>query len=176
MINKVIIKNYNFKKDIKIFFSNKESLLYIKGLYNYIMLKMPNYFFSNVNKNKLSIIYSKKELFLLFIKSINIVYKKLIFLYCVRLKLRGLGFKIRKISKNLYYFFFNYINIYYFYIPKNLIIKWYKKRILLISNDFMLLKLVFSQILLLKNLGAYRLIGTRFPRQIILIKKGGKKI
>jgi hypothetical protein len=66
--------------------------------------------------------------------------------------------------------------MYYFYVPKNLLIKWYKKRLLLISNDFKLLKLIFAQILLLKKIGVYKLIGIRFPRQIILIKKGGKKI
>lgn len=174
MIKNIKIKDYNFKKDIKIFFSKQKNLLYIKGLYNYILIKLSNYYY--YLNNSIEILYNEKKLYYNFINKISILYKKLLFLYSIRLKLRGLGFKIRKVTKNLYYFFFNYINIYYFYIPKNLIIKWYKKRILLISNDFMLLKLVFSQILLLKKIGVYRLIGIRFPRQIILIKKGGKKI
>jgi len=123
LIKKVIIKNYNLKKNIKLFFSNKQSLLYIKGLYSYIMIKLPNYYYYLLNNNKINILYNNKNKFSLFIKNINLLYNKLIFLYSVRLRLRGLGFKIRKISKNLYYFFFNYINIYYFYIPKNLLIK-----------------------------------------------------
>jgi hypothetical protein len=123
LIKKVIIKNYNLKKNIKLFFSNKQSLLYIKGLYSYIMIKLPNYYYYLINNNKINILYNNKNKFSLFIKNINLLYNKLIFLYSVRLRLRGLGFKIRKISKNLYYFFFNYINIYYFYIPKNLLIK-----------------------------------------------------
>jgi hypothetical protein len=123
LIKKVIIKNYNLKKNIKLFFSNKQSLLYIKGLYSYIMIKLPNYYYYLINNNKINILYNNNNKFSLFIKNINLLYNKLIFLYSVRLRLRGLGFKIRKISKNLYYFFFNYINIYYFYIPKNLLIK-----------------------------------------------------
>jgi hypothetical protein len=65
--------------------------------------------------------------------------------------------------------------MYYFYIPKNLLIKKYRKRIMLISNDFWLLKITFSHILLLKKMGIYRILGLRYPRQIILLKKGGKK-
>jgi hypothetical protein len=65
--------------------------------------------------------------------------------------------------------------MYYIYIPKNLLIKWYKKRLILISNDLILIKIIFAEILLLKKLGSYKIIGIRYPRQIILIKKGGKK-
>jgi len=120
--NKIIVKNYNLKKNIKLFFSEKKSLLYIKGLYSYIVIKIPNYYFLK-NNNNLNILYKNKYLVLSFIRNINLLYNKLIFLYSVRLKLRGLGFKIRKVSKDLYYFFFNNINMYYFYIPKNLLIK-----------------------------------------------------
>jgi hypothetical protein len=66
--------------------------------------------------------------------------------------------------------------MYYFYIPNNILIKWYKKRLILLSNDFVLLKNIFTHILLLKKLGTYRLIGIRYPRQVLLIKKGGKKL
>jgi len=137
---------------------------------------MPNYYYLKNDKKKLDILYNNKLIFTNLIKNINVFYNKIMYIYSIRLKLRGLGFKIRRVSKNLYYFFFNYINMFYFYIPENILIKWYKKRLLLLSNDFMLLKLIFSQILLLKKIGVYKLIGIRFPRQIILIKKGGKKI
>ena len=121
--NKIIVKNYNLKKNIKLFFSEKKSLLYIRGLYNYIVIKIPNYYYYLKKNNIISILYNNNKLFFYFLRNINLLYNKLIFLYSVRLKLRGLGFKIRKVSKNLYYFFFNYINMYYFYISKNLLIK-----------------------------------------------------
>jgi hypothetical protein len=66
--------------------------------------------------------------------------------------------------------------MYYIYIPKSVLVKWYKKRIIFLSNDFFLLKLLFSNILLLKKLGPYRIRGLRYPRQIILLKKTVKKI
>jgi len=112
---------------------------------------MPNYYYLKNDKKKLDILYNNKLIFTNLIKNINVFYNKIMYIYSIRLKLRGLGFKIRRVSKNLYYFFFNYINMFYFYIPENILIKWYKKRLLLLSNDFMLLKLIFSQILLLKK-------------------------
>ena len=75
----------------------------------------------------------------------------------MRIKIKGLGYRIRKVTQELYYFFFNYTNMFYFNIPNNILIKWYKKRIILLSNDFYLLKILFAHILLLKKLGPYRL-------------------
>jgi hypothetical protein len=116
MLNK-IVKVYNFKNKIDFFFT--KNLIYIKGYYGYFVLKIPNYYYSN----NLNFLFNKKILYIYLIKNLNILYNKVIFIYSVKLKLRGLGFKIRKVSKNLYYFFFNYINMFYFYIPKNLLIK-----------------------------------------------------
>jgi hypothetical protein len=65
--------------------------------------------------------------------------------------------------------------MYYFNLPSNILLKWYKKRIVLVSNNFFILKLLFSNMLMLKNIGPYRLRGLRYPRQIIFIKKGVKK-
>jgi hypothetical protein len=66
--------------------------------------------------------------------------------------------------------------MFYFNIPNNILVKWYKKRIIFLSNNFIDLKLIFSHILLLKKLGPYRLRGLRYPKQIILLKKKIKKI
>jgi hypothetical protein len=122
LIEKKITKTYNLNKNITFYFS-KKSLIYIKGFYGYFVLKIPNYYYLKNENKKLNILYNKKLEFLSLIKNINFLYNKTIFIYSVRLKLRGLGFKIRKVSTHLYYFFFNYINMFYFYIPKNLLIK-----------------------------------------------------
>jgi len=121
--NKIILKNYNFKRNINLFFSEKKSLLYLKGLYGHVVIKMPNYYYLKNDKKKLDILYNNKLIFTNLIKNINVFYNKIMYIYSIRLKLRGLGFKIRRVSKNLYYFFFNYINMFYFYIPENILIK-----------------------------------------------------
>lgn len=147
----VIKKNYILTKNLNIFLSKKNSVIYIKGNYGIICLKLPSmYFFFNNNKIK-SLIFLKKNLFKSFLTLFFLSYKKLFLLYFIRLKIKGLGYKIRKITKNLYYFFFNYTNMYYFNIPNNIIIKWYKKRLILISNDFCKLKILMSTIIILKK-------------------------
>jgi len=168
------IKNLN--KNIEINFNNNKSIIIIKGLYGVFIYKMPSYYFYKLYNNTIRFIFINKFIFTSFIKHFITLYKKLSFLYSVRLRVKGLGYRIRKITNNLYYFFFNYTNMYYFYLPKNILLKWYKKRLLLISNNLFLIKLLFSHMLLLKNIGPYRLRGLRYPRQIIFIKKGGKKL
>lgn len=126
--------------------------------------------------NKISFIFHNAIWFKHFIKHVFTFYNTLFNFYFVKLKIRGLGYRIREISEGYYYFFFNYTNYYYMHSPNNLFITMYKKRLLIISLNWQSLKLVLSEILLLKTLGPYRLRGLRIPRQIILLKKSGKTI
>jgi len=171
-----MLSKKNLNKNIEINFNSNRSIINIKGLYGIFIYKMPSYYFYKLYNNTIKFIFINKFIYISFIKHFIMLYKKLSFLYSVRLRVKGLGYRIRKITNNLYYFFFNYTNMYYFYLPKNILLKWYKKRLLLISNNLFLIKLLFSHMLLLKNIGPYRLRGLRYPRQIIFIKKGGKKL
>lgn len=164
-------------KHINIFFAKKNFILNIKGFYNIIIYKLPSFFFYNLKfKKSLKIIFLKKDYFINLFKYIINISKNLINIYCIYLRIKGLGYRIRKITNKLYYFFFNYTNMYYFYLPKNILLKWLKKKILLISNNINKLKVIFTHLLILKNIGVYRLRGLRYNKQIIFIKKGNKKI
>lgn len=174
LLYKKIKKNYILAKNFNIFFSNKTSIIYVKGTYGVICLKLPSIYFFINDKNIKSLILLKKNWFNSFLTLFFLTYKRLFILYFIRLKIKGLGYRIRKLTKNFYYFFFNYTNMYYINIPKNIIVKWYKKRIILVSFDFHMLKLLMSTIIILKKLGPYRLRGLKYPRQIILIKKRKK--
>ena len=44
-----------------------------------------------------------------------------------------------------------------------------------VSNNLEILKMIFKGILLLKNLGPYRLLGVRYRREIYPLKKKGAK-
>jgi len=167
--------NKYLNKDIDLFFEGKNSFIKIKGLYGLILYKMPSFYFYKLSKGYINLLFIDKYRYISFIKHIFALYRRLSFIFSVRLRIKGLGYRIRKVSKFLYYFFFNYTNMYYFYLPNNILLKWYKKRIVLVSNNFFILKLLFSNMLMLKNIGPYRLRGLRYPRQIIFIKKGVKK-
>jgi hypothetical protein len=167
-------KNYKLTSKFNIYLSYKNFIIFIKGIYGILSLKLPSLYFYIMNKNLISFIFLQKNIFINFIKIFFCKYNKLFYIYWICLKIKGLGYRIRKLSKNLYYFFFNYTNMYYLNIPKNIIIKWYKKRLILVSNDFCSLKILLSTIIILKKLGPYRLRGFKYPRQIILIKKKKK--
>ena len=158
---KKINKFYIFSKNINIFLISKKSSIYIQSDFGIISLKLPSYYFFTKELNLISFIFLNRFFFISFIKHFFLYYDRLTLIYFIRIKIKGLGYRIRKISNELYYFFFNCTNMFYFYIPNNILIKWYKKRIILLSNDFYILKMLFSHILLLKKLGPYRLRGLR---------------
>lgn len=165
---RILNKNFNF------YFINKYTLI-MKSYYGFFLYKMNSYYFLKNNKWIYKILFINKIYYKSFIKHFFSLYKKLSNIFSIKLRFKGLGYRIRKISHKLYYFFFNYTNMFYILAPQKILIKWYKKKIILISSNFFLLKLLISQMLLLKNIGPYRLRGLRYPKQIIFIKKGTKK-
>lgn len=170
----IIYKNYILNKKLDIYFDKKFNIFFIKTFIGFFNFNLPSFYFYKYYKNNISFIFNKKFFYKSFLSHFFYNYNNLINLYIVRLKIKGLGYHIYKITNNIFSFHFQYINFFYILIPYNIIIYWYKKRIILISNNYCLLKIIFKNILILKKLGPYRLLGIRYPRQIILLKKGGK--
>lgn len=170
----ILSKNYILNKDLNLYLDIKYNIFFLKTLLGLFYFYLPSYYFYKHIKNNISFIFSNKFFFKSFIAHFFTNYSNLNNIFIVRLKIKGLGYQIYRITNNLYSFHFHYINFFYLFIPFNIITYWYKKRMILISNNFWSLKTVFKCILLLKKLGPYRLLGIRYPRQIILLKKGGK--
>lgn len=151
-----------------------KSLIFIKSFYGILFFHLPSFYYIKSNKFEHLFLFISRHNFKSFLSNLNFKYNNLFLTYFVKIKIRGLGFRIRKITNSLYYFFFNITNYYYFNVPKNILLKFYKKRLLLFSNNWSDLKLLLANLLLLKKLGPYNLQGLRLPRSIILLKKGGK--
>lgn len=157
----------------KSYFSFKTSNIYFLTSIGIKIIKLPSfYFLNNFANNSLSIISISKSMNSL----INIFKNFIVDFFFIKLRIRGLGYRWRTISNNFHYFFFNYTNFYYFYNPYNIIVKIYKKRMILISYFWDSLRLIMSHILLLQKIGPYTLHGIRWAKQIIFLKKSGKKI
>lgn len=172
---KLILHNtYNLNKDLDIYINKNYNIFIIKTLIGLFSFYLPSYYFLKNSKDQISIIFNNRFFFKSFLSHFFYTYRNLTNIYIVRLKIKGLGYQIYRVTNNLYSFHFHYINFFYLFIPLNIVTYWYKKRIILLSNDLWLLKIVFKCILLLKKLGPYRLLGIRYPRQIVLLKKGGK--
>jgi ribosomal protein L6P/L9E len=165
-------REYFLDKSIDVLFSSKLSCLFFKGKNGYVKILLPSYYFyTSNNGNNFSLLFLNNYFYTSVLANISVFTKKLNFFYFLKLRLRGLGFRIRMVSSKLCYFRFAYINKFYFHIPKEILVKAYKKRIFLFSYDWSKLRLVFTHLLLLKKAGPYRMLGNFVFEQIIQAKK-----
>lgn len=135
---------------------------------------MPSLYFGKESVNKYNFLFVSHNHYNSFLTHCLNISNKSFFFFSVKIKIRGLGFRTRELGPNSIYFFFNYTNFFYMLAPTNILLKLYKKRLLVTSPDWSVLKLVLAEILLLKELGPYRLRGSRSPKILYYWKKKNK--
>jgi len=161
---------------IELFFSEVKSLFFVRGLLGCFVLKFPSFFFYKLAKNNFSFVFLNRFFYFAILKHFQVFYKRLFFFSYIKFKIKGLGYRIRKITNSLYRFFFGHTNFFYFHIPANVIAKARKRKFILLSNDVFLLKLIFAHMLLLKRISVYRIRGLVYPRYIVILKIGKKNM
>jgi len=103
------------------------------------------------------------------------LYNKLISFYYLRLKLKGLGYRIIHITKFLIKIFFNRSNYFYVHLPNTILFRYKIRRLFFLSTRLADLRLLMINLLLLKKYIVYRLSGLFYPSQILLLKPGKNK-
>lgn len=177
--NKLSI-NYKLRaEDLDIFYYVRSNILFLKGNYGTSFLYMPKYFFIKHKYKDLT--SSNKVLYFLFLNKYNFftVIKQIFNLYTIlykfyffRLKLKGLGFRIRKITKGLFRFFFAYNHFFYFHVPNNIFVKHKKRIILFFSNNKQRLNDIFHHLILIKKMDFYEKTNSFImPKKIWYLKK-----
>lgn len=129
-------------KNVELFYSSTQNKLFINGYIANIGIFMPSYFFFKQEFNYLSFIFLSKFVFGVFKTQFNLVYQKLNRVFFLKFRLKGLGFRTYFVSSSIMYFFFNYSNYFYFFRPSNVFVKRSKKRVLILSNDWCLLRII----------------------------------
>ena len=169
--NNIILNKFVFyiNANLNLFFfkKNKTSVFSVIRLPFFYKLKL-------IEKNVFLIFYSK-FFFKTFLRNLFTSLWRFAGIYSFKMKLKGLGFRIRKISSRLYRFFFNMVNFFYFHVPQTIILKKYRRFLLFVACDLHVLRLNTVHILLLYNLIPYKIRGLTFPREIIWMKPGKKK-
>jgi len=166
---------FYFGKQFKVFFFNKNGFFILKKNSRFFFLKLPSIYFFKSNKNVLSFIFFNFFHYITFFKHILQFYNKLSSFYYLRLKLKGLGYRIINISKSLIKFFFNRSNFFYLHVPSTILYKYKIRRLFFLSTRLMDLNILMINLLLLKKYIIYRLSGLFYPRQIIILKPGKNK-
>lgn len=106
------------------------------------------------------------------LKAYSLWFSRIFFL---KFRMRGLGYRFRRITSSLFRFYFTKTNYIYFHCPSSIYLFSRKRKIILLSSNKHLLHLVFSHILRLHKSGPYNKRGFTFPRRVFR-KKPGKKI
>lgn len=163
------VSNFFFDSSFKFFFFEPRCWFFIKCPRGVYVLQLPSFFF--FNRISYSFCFSSKSSFKSFLNHLFFFHHLFFFL---RLKVRGLGYRIKRITDNFFRFFLGTTNLFFFHAPKTILIRVRRRRMLLVSFDSALLNLVFSHLLLLKKIIPYKLRGVFFPKQIILMKPGKK--
>jgi hypothetical protein len=175
---------YTFKYNINLYKFNKIFSFNLNLNYNIITLivgfrffifKLPSIFFFKANDNNYKFLFLNKFKYIAFLKHLFNFYNKFFCFYYFNLKLKGLGYRVFQLSKNLIKIFFNRSNFFYLHIPKCILLKYRTRRFFFLSTDFNILKVTILHLLLLKEFIIYRLNGIYYTRQIILIKPGKNK-
>ena len=160
----------NFFVEVEFFFNlNKFYLKFFDKVY---IIILPFYFFVKKIDNGFSLLFDSKYLYKTFLSNILNIFFKYRIVYYFRLKLKGLGFKIRKYMKDVYRFFFGLKHFFYLYVPMGLIFKLKRRKFIVLSDDLVKLNRFFYQLLFLKKMDFYEKNNTFIrPSKIMYIKK-----
>jgi len=153
----------------------KSSLIIDYNFKKYFVIKLPNKYFVKKINNNYFFIFLTKYFYITFIKHLFNFYNIFFSLYFFNLKLKGLGFRVFIISKNLIKIFLNRSNYYYLHIPFSVLLKYKNRKFFFLSNNYNVLKVMILNLLFLKEFIIYRITGIYYLRQIILIKQGKNK-
>ena len=92
-----INNTYSFSKRANFFIVPEKSLFLVQNIFGFIIIKLPSYYFYKSTINTVSFIFVGKKYFISFLHHLSYYYERLCKLFFVRLKVKGLGFKLKKI-------------------------------------------------------------------------------
>ena len=167
-------KSYIFSKKISLFYF--KSLLVLVSDNGYFILKLPKIYYEKKYTEKLSLIFLSYYHFQSLLKSIITVYDRLILYYFSRLRMKGLGYRLKCISESLYKFYFVFVNFYYLHVPPSIIFKKRGKILIFFSSNFWVLQTLLSKLVLLKATIPYKKSGLLFPKAMVILRVGKKRL
>lgn len=172
---KYIFNSYKFFKLFNYYIDLSYNIIIIIVKFRFFMFKIPAVFFYKLDNNNYKFLFLKKFYYISFLKHLFNFYNRFFIFYYFRLKLKGLGYRIFNVTKNLIKVFFNRSNFFYIHVPLCILLKNRTRRLFFISSSNEVLSVTIISILYLKEFVIYRQQGLYYPRQILLIKPGKNK-
>jgi len=161
-------------EDIKFFLINFNNLI-LKGKFGKVIINLNLYGFIKIkNMLKISFLFINKILYSNFLKYFFRLYNFILKLYFFKIRLKGLGYRMFRINKNLLKFFFARNHFYYFNIPVYSYVKIRRRNFFIVSFNKMLLNQLFHHFMLLKKLDLYEKTNSFISKNKILFVKKRK--
>jgi len=165
---------YWLTNKINFYFNKNKNLFYCQSISGITYLYLPfYYFYTNYSESK-SFKFVNYYSFKSYLSFLNRLYSFSFKLFFFKLKLKGLGYRIKRITKYLFRLFFTLPNYIYLHIPFNVIVKHRRKRLIFISNNLIRLRIIIFRLLLLKQFLPYDTMALNHKGRIFLLKPGKK--
>ena len=168
------LRKFFIDSEIILFFDPQASSLWLNSGFFVEKVKLPSFYFYFPGQ-RINFVFLTKFFFSSFLSNFKVTYNNLYSFRFLKLRIKGLGYRVRKIYNKLYKFFFS-TTFFYFHVPKNMFFRVKRKHILCVSNNFRILKTVFNYMFLLNKLNVYRVRGLIKPKQIINLKIGKQNV
>lgn len=152
----LLLKNFLYR-NIELIFVKNTNKIFIQENGLFIKLYIVNlYFFKLLTSvNNLNFVFLNFKKFFSFFKNFFNIYNMINNLYFFRLKLKGLGFVLKRYSKYLFSFLMAVNHFFYFFVPNIFLIKKKKKHIICLSLDLSKLNILFWNLLFIKKHNVY---------------------
>jgi len=127
-----LLKNFLYRDIELIFFKNANKIFLQEQILVIRLFFINFYFFKSIENNKknLNFVFLNFKKFFSFFKNFFNIYNNINNLYFFRLKLKGLGFVLKRYSKYVFSFLMAVNHFYYFFVLNIVLIKKKKKNII----------------------------------------------
>ena len=168
-----MITQYKLPVQQIMLFPNR-NVLGVAARYGYFHIQLPHNYFYTLNSSEFTLAFTNRTSYASLLAIIKYKIKHTSLVYMARLRIRGLGYRIRRFSPHLYRFYFTKTNFIYVHVPVSILIRLRKRRIIILASHYPSLRNLLIGILLLKSTGPYNRRGFVYPRRMLFLKKGKK--
>jgi len=98
-------------------------------------IALPKFFYKKINDKLVSLLFTKEVFFNFFIKKLLLIGKSFFSIFLLKVRIKGLGYRMRTVSSSLIQLFFVHKNFIYFYVPSRILVNARKKKMIFISTD-----------------------------------------
>lgn len=119
------------------------------------MVYLPSFYFYHLGKGTFTLVFLKKFFFVSFLRHLSYLYDRLFNFYFARVRIKGLGYKIRRHCDFLFRFYFTKSEYIYLHLPLGMIARSRRRFIILLSNNLHNIKTLVADIVLLYKRSSY---------------------